>query len=309
MSSIGDIDLIDAIIYGDAFDCAVTFDEIRRYSRVGVKPAELGERLARLVLQNLIGERGGFYFLAGRQELADLRAVRRRRAERLRRRARTVARWLQHAPFVRGVVLTGSVAADDADESADVDILVIVAHERIALAFALLGTISRLISRRVFCPNYYLSEAHLALSRHDYYIARELVQSEPLTERSDALVAANSWAQALLPNTSVSKNPVLPLPGGAMVQRLCELAFGGRFGEWSERQARGLAASRLRAHYGSFRRAVPEEVQERFEQGVELRFHAAPRINYCIEQYETRRAEIAPQIAAANRTGHEIPVT
>ena len=81
--------------------------------------------------------------MAGREELADQRRTRRERGLRLKRRARLVARLLQYTLFVRGIVLTGSVAADDAEGGADADMLVIVARGRIALAFVTLGTLSR----------------------------------------------------------------------------------------------------------------------------------------------------------------------
>jgi predicted nucleotidyltransferase len=77
-------------------------------------------------------------------------------------------------------LLTGSVAADDAEKDADVDILVIVAEGRIALAFLVLAPLSRVVSRRIFCPNYYLSQSHLSVPRHDRYVARELLQAQPV---------------------------------------------------------------------------------------------------------------------------------
>jgi predicted nucleotidyltransferase len=303
MSLDHDVDLVDAVVYGDAFDCAVNFDEIWHYSRVPVTAEDLRARLTRSPLQNLIGERAGFYFLAGREDLANLRSANLRRAQRLHRRARAVARWLQHVPFVRGIVLTGSVAAGDAKDDADVDILVIVAPDRIALVFTLLGSLSRLVSRKIFCPNYYLSAAHLALSRRDHYIARELIQAQPLTQGGEALLAANSWTQEDLPNASASNDAVKPLPGGAVLQRLAEAAFSGRFGERCNRRVRRLVVGRLTAHYASFGSAVPEEVRDRFERGIELRFHGAPRVNLSIERYAIRRAELAKRIREASATG------
>lgn len=39
------LDLIDALIYGDVFDCAVTLDELWRYARVAIDRDELRRRL------------------------------------------------------------------------------------------------------------------------------------------------------------------------------------------------------------------------------------------------------------------------
>ena len=306
MSAEENLELIDAVIYGDAFDCAVTLDEILRYSPVPATRTELLERLRRPPFRKLIGERGGLYFLAGREHLADLRSERRRRAQRLKKRARYVARFLQHAPFVRGIVLTGSVAADDAEKSADVDVLVIVAEERVALTFLVLAPLSRLLSRRIFCPNYYMSQAHLRVSRRDRYVARELIQAEPLTHQAHALLAANSWAQEQLPNACPTMRPVKMFPGGALLQRILELPFEGPFGAVCERKARSIGMRRLHAHYGSFLAQVPKEVEQRFELGIELRFHGAARVNHCVERYQKNRAELALRLRDADETEPDI---
>jgi predicted nucleotidyltransferase len=287
-----DLELIDAVTYGDAFDCAVTFDEVWRYSRVKITRARLQERVRQLALEGLLGERDGLYFLAGREHLADRRNARLDRALRLKKRARVVSRFLQHGPFVRGIVLTGSVAADDAEEDADVDVLMIVAKGRIGLSFLLLATLSRVLSRRVFCPNYYVSEAHLGFPNHDRYIAREIAQAELLTSGAGALHDANSWVEAHLPNSSPTGRPVKLLPGGALLQRILELPFGGRFGSWCEQKACTIVKNRLSAHYGSHRVEVPEDVQRRFELGIELRFHGAPRVNKSMARYEESRRKL-----------------
>src|SRR5205823_4190237 len=128
------------------------------------------------VLRELVRESNGIYCLAARSDLLAERPERRQRAHRLRRRARRVARVLRYVPFVRGLLLTGSTAADDAAEEADVDMLVIVAPRRLANVFVLLGSASRLLGRRLFCPNYYVSEDHLVMGPRTLYVAHEIVQ-------------------------------------------------------------------------------------------------------------------------------------
>jgi hypothetical protein len=286
------LDLIDAVVYGDAFDCAVTLGEVWRYSLVRVTPKEMRERLAEPALRELVAEQEGLYCLAGREELVERRVARRRRAAALRQRATRVARWLQYAPFVRGILLTGSVAADDAGDEADVDVLVVIAPGRLGLAFLLLGSVSRVVSRQLFCPNYYLSEAHLTLSRRDHYVAREVAQTAALAGQVD-LLAANRWVLDRLPN-------VVPFPAtvrmgtlGRGLQQLMELLFRGRLGDRCERRARRVVLDRLAAHHRRFGEEVPDAVRERFEAGVELRFHGGPFVDRSAERYEQRRTELA----------------
>ena len=153
------VDLVDAVLYADVFDCAAAEDDVWRYSRASLARAELRERLAEL--DGLVHRRDGFVCLAGREELLAEAPARRRRATRLHRRACRVARVLQHAPFVRGLLLTGSAAAGEAGPGADPDLLVLVAPGRLGTAFALLGPLARVTGGRVLCPNHYRSVAHL----------------------------------------------------------------------------------------------------------------------------------------------------
>src|SRR2546423_1662260 len=169
------LDLIDGVVYADLFDCAATADEVWRYCRRPVPRAELLDRLRTDPgLTAVIRERDRPYCLRGREALLGTRVGRRRRALVLRRRARRVARVLQHAPFVRGLLLTGSAAAADAGPDADLDLLIIVAPRRLATSFLLLGSLARLLGRSVLCPNQYRTEDHLALEPGDVYVAHEL---------------------------------------------------------------------------------------------------------------------------------------
>jgi predicted nucleotidyltransferase len=293
------LDLIDAVVYGDVFDCAVTFDELWRYSLVPISREELRQRMTDGPLCEVVAERQGLYALRGREDLVDRRLPRRARARLLRRRGRSVARCLQHFPFVRGILLTGSVAADDAGEDADVDVLVIVQPRRLALAFAMLAPLSRFLSRAVFCPNYYLSEAHLALTRCDHYVARELMQAESLAGSAARLFSANPWTNGWLPNATARGDEVPPLPLGRVLQWLVELPFGGAVGDRLERRAHDLALRRLAVHHAGFGTGLPETIRERFAADVELRFHGGTLIDRATERYAERRAEVQRALSSA----------
>ena len=290
------LDLVDAVVYGDVFDCAVTLDEVWRYSRRRIGREELRERLSEDPrVGAVVCERAGLYCLAGREQLVERRAAAEERALRLQRRAHRVARFLRHAPFVRGLLLTGSAAAGAARPGADVDLLVIVEDGRLSVVFALLGPLSRLASRRLFCPNHYLSTAHLELGRRDLYVARELVQARPLAGRGADLLAANDWVRALLPNAEASGES---LPAGGRLQRALELPLRGRRGDRLERRLRRLALSRLAAHHRHWDRDLPTEAVRRLEAGAELRFHGEPATQSALRRYEERRAAVADVLAA-----------
>jgi predicted nucleotidyltransferase len=290
------LDLLDALVYGDAFDCAVTLDELWRYARWPVDRATLRERLRDdPVLRLLVLERDGLYCLRGRSQLLDRRAGRMERASRLQRRAARVAAVLRRVPFVRGLALTGSAAADDAGERADVDLLVIVEPGRLGTVFLLLAPASRLLGRRLFCPNYYLPADRLDIPPADLYTARELDQARVLAGSGAALRGANAWLAEVFPNVLAPPSPVLP-PRRPFLQRVLEAPLGSRLGDRLERFGLRIAARRLRAHYAAFGRSVPADVAAGFESGNGLRFHATDVVTPTMERYAACRAKLAAQL-------------
>jgi predicted nucleotidyltransferase len=296
------LDVLEPVVYADAFDCAVTLDEIRRFARMPLDRDGLLLRLDEPSVARLLVERNGLYCLRDRPELIERRAPRVRRAEVLRRRARRVAGVLRYLPFVHALALTGSVAADDAGEYADVDMLVIVAAGRLGTVFALLGPASRILGRRLFCPNYYLGADHLELSPGSLYVARELSQARTLAGDAATLLRdANPWLAEVFPNL-----PAQPASTGrdgsrAGLQRLLEAPLRGRLGDRVERWARGLAAERLRAHYEGLGWEVPADVLSSLEAGVALRFHGRGVVEEALARFDARRAELVARLGHGDR--------
>jgi len=282
-------DAIDAVIYADVFGSAVTLENARCYARVPL--ADVGE-LDDARLEAVLVGRDGSVALRPRSELLALHAGELERAASLTRRARRVARVLRHAPFVRGIALTGSVAAESPEPDADVDLLLVVAGGRIATVFLLLGSASRVLGRRTFCPNLYLAEGSLVIEPTTPYIERELAQTRMLVGPANALREANPWLMTAFPNLA-PESPTLP--EGSALQRALERAIGGRL----EGLARRVAMRRLHAHYGG---RVPVEVIARFRAGEALSFHRGGLERRVPDLYERRRSEVEALLSGARST-------
>ncbi len=291
------LDLLDALIYGDVFDCAVTFDELWRYARVAIDRDELRRRLHDdPMLRRIVVERDGLFCLTGRTALLDQRPARIRRARHLQRRACRVARVLRHLPFVDGLVLTGSTSADDASDQADIDLLVIVAPDRLGTAFLLLGPTSRLVGRRLFCPNWYVREGCLGITPRSLYIAREFAQARSLVGNADALRDSNPWLVELFPNAAVPPARDRSLKAGTRLQRLLEASLRGALGNRLEGWGRRVVVARLRAHYAGLGQDVPAEVAASLEAGLALRFHGYRYEERTVNAYAARRAQVVDRL-------------
>ena len=290
------LDMLDGLIYADGFDCAATLDELCRYSRTVVGPHELEAVLQERTLRAVVAERDGMYCLSERPGLLAERRARIARARRLRARARRVARLLRHVPFVRGLLLTGSVAADNARAGADVDILVIVARERLGLVFLVLGSASRLVGRRMFCPNYYLCEGHLEVGPRTLYVAREVAQATGLVGDAAVLRQANAWVGEVLPAASNGQQPGGMRARVTRLQRILERPLRGALGGRLEQGARRLAQARLQAHYAAVDERVPAEASAALAAGTALRFHRGGRDERALERHAATRARLSQQL-------------
>ena len=291
--------LLDGVVYGDLFDCAVGIDEIVRYSRRASGRDDVATVLGSPTVGRTVVRQDDYVTLAGREELVERRKETRARARRLQRRAQRMGRLLGLIPFVRGLILTGSVAAEAATEDADIDLLVVVAPSRLAFVFLLLGGFSRLTRRRLYCANYYMSDDHLEVDRRNLFIAREIVQAKPLDEGGERFFAINDWVLEFLPNASRSRTSNTRR-GPGRLQKVLELPFRGRFGQWCESLAARLARRRIDAHYVGGREDHRVRVLERFESGHELRFHNHPDLRGLRERYADHRATLEAELKNVN---------
>jgi hypothetical protein len=176
----------------------------------------------------------GYYYLKGRTEIVDLRKRREAASRKVFKRAMFYGRILGALPFVRMVALTGSLAMLNLSKNPDMDFMLVAKMGRVwtARAFAiLLGKIARLFGDTI-CPNLIISERSLAWPFHDLYSARELSQMIPITGHSLylQLLAANSWLNSFLPNTTPKTANISEL--SRVGEFLLQGALGDIFETW-----------------------------------------------------------------------------
>ena len=104
--------ILQCLAYADIFDQALTSQEMTRYlvghSASGKEVNQEAERLQ--ALREGVGSNGEFFFLRGREKLAEIRLQRERNSREVWRQARRYGHWIANLPFVRMVAVTGSLA-------------------------------------------------------------------------------------------------------------------------------------------------------------------------------------------------------
>jgi hypothetical protein len=159
------------------------------------------------------------------------------------------------------VAITGSLAVDNAEAGEDVDYLIVTKPGRVWTARAFTIAVVRLarLARIELCPNFIVSEDSLALPEGDAYVARELVQMQPVSGSAVAqrMLDESGWWRTFLPNASTS--PATKDVSSGWLQRLPELMLGGRIGDSIEKAILTRKGGELRRLTGDTTEAIFDE--------------------------------------------------
>jgi len=227
--------ILETLAYSDVFEYPLRLNELHRYLPMRAET----ERVSRVLdsLGELLGEQDGFYFLAGREKIIEIRKQREVHSRSLMLHALKYGRILGALPFIRMVALTGSLAVLNSTKKADFDYMLVAAPNRVwtARAFALLLNRFTRLFGHTLCPNLIVSENALAWSTHDLYSARELCQMIPIMgmDAYYKLINANEWTKDFLPNAGLAK--ISEVFKTSEIWKLRELPLRGKLGNIIER--------------------------------------------------------------------------
>ncbi len=233
--------LCDAILltlcYREVFDYPMTRQELLRY--LLFHPAslqELDQALAQMDRRQITLS-GDYVLPIGNESLLAVRETRERAHAAYWHWALRYARWLRWVPFIRMVGITGSLAANNTDPAADIDLFCITSAGRMWVGRLGMSIIKK-ITRR-FCPfpaclNTCVSEANLNLSEHNVYIAHQIALMVPVWgERAYRdLLAANPWVTDYFPQLDFKANKTMYEQRPPLPVRFVEWLLRGRFGNW-----------------------------------------------------------------------------
>lgn len=255
LRAIQDLDdaILHTLVYADLFDYPLKVKEIHRYLTGYAAPLAMVERHLEEDgrLSGRLASISPWWFLAGREHLAELRRERTAYSQVLWPQARRYGHLIAALPFVRLVSITGSLAMNNVrGPRDDIDLLIVAAKDRLWLARGLAILVVHLARRAgvEICPNYFIAEHRLQVDEPSLFTAHELAQLIPL-DGADVyrrLLRSNHWMSHYLPNAS----PQQPAAGGLGTpvrsgQRLMEGVLGGRLGDAVELWERQRKIPRL----------------------------------------------------------------
>lgn len=261
-----------ALAYSDIFSHPLREEEIAAQMDLAVDKDALREDLQALLAEGTVVEQHGYFGFGDLAAKVHRRLEGNARAERRMAKARRMSRLIGRFPFVRAVMLSGSISKGYLDADGDIDYFVVTAPGRLWIARTLLIAFKKLFlfnSRRDFCVNYFIDTDHLTIEDHNRFTATEVMTLVPTFNPMlcARFFAANAWAQCLLPNKT------MPIPAGASVgagpvKRMMESALRNGFGD----EIDAWCMWRTADHW---RRKFPEFDRERFELALRSRSYVS----------------------------------
>ncbi|PIZ41297.1 hypothetical protein CO059_00030 [candidate division WWE3 bacterium CG_4_9_14_0_2_um_filter_48_10] len=210
--------IVKTLVYRDLFDYPLTTLEIHRFliqEKSSQKVVE--EALGKLTSAKVVQEKGGYYFLPGREETVVLRKKREAISLIKIKKATVYSKLFLLIPWVRGVFVTGALAVGNVDQKSDLDILVVAGRGRVWLTRLLVTLLLDLLWLRArppgrvkdkVCPNMFLDETTLQVPKNEQnlYTAHEVVQAKVIWEREgihQRFLVKNRWIKKFLPNVVI----------------------------------------------------------------------------------------------------------
>jgi hypothetical protein len=150
-------------------------------------------------------EKDGYYYVKPNEK----NVCRRKSKESYSRRMWKAAWWVTHIikrfPYVRSVLITGSLSKNSSDESSDLDFMVITEKGRLWIARTMLMLFKKIFlfnSKKYFCINYFITDDYLEIEDKNFFTATEVahIKATYNTSLMNRFIEANLWIKKHFPN-------------------------------------------------------------------------------------------------------------
>jgi predicted nucleotidyltransferase len=199
--------ILRTLLYFDIFSYPLTAEEIKSYSSQPLLAIST-EKLDGLVERKLLFKLGGFYSLQNNPSLELRRKEGNQLAQKKTATAARYSRLVASFPFVKAVLLSGSISKGYMDEKSDIDYFIVTDENRLWIvrtALALFRRIFLFNSHKNLCTNYFVDLNNLEIKEKNSFTAIEFCTLVPMYGKSTihALQQTNKWVNNFVPNHTV----------------------------------------------------------------------------------------------------------
>jgi hypothetical protein len=197
--------VVHVLLYRELFQYPLTSSEIHSRINQPATPQQLDDTLNDLVQHGMIYLLDNKYYATANQP--DW-VPRRQKGNQLTQQYLEIAerktRLIASFPFVRGVMLSGSLSKQYIDHDGDIDYFILTEPNRLWIARTLLIVFKKIFlfnSHKYFCINYLIDTDHLIIEDQNIFTATEVVSLIPTYNYTlyTSFLQANNWTKAYYP--------------------------------------------------------------------------------------------------------------
>lgn len=228
------------LAYFDVFSHPLTMQEIRDFNQIpGCTMVAVESALLDLVAHGLVHESQGYFFLRNDERVVNQRKIANRLAQKRMRAAWFYSSLIARFPYVKAVLISGSLSKGVMDAGDDIDFFIITTPGRLWITRVLLTLFKRIFllnSHRNFCLNYFIDSEHLTIPDCNIFTATEIGLILPMynQEMYHKFLNVNSWYRSFYPNMqaveTVRDNPARYL--GRLIEKLLSGNSGDRLDDF-----------------------------------------------------------------------------
>ncbi|HTE31051.1 MAG TPA: hypothetical protein VK666_11805, partial [Chryseolinea sp.] len=220
--------VIRTLLYYDIFNYPLKSSEVFRFLGMNsVTESDVAFALTNLEQKGAIYKISEYYCIKPAEDDVHRRIKGNKTAESFLDLARRQALFIASFPFVRGVLVSGSLSKGYMDEKSDLDFFIITAPRRLWIARTLLVMYKRLFlfnSHKFFCVNYFVDEDHPEIEEKNLFTATELATVIPFygSQQYQQLIGSNVWLTQYFPNFKPRSTTQVPTSASTGIKKVME---------------------------------------------------------------------------------------
>jgi hypothetical protein len=230
--------ILKTLIYFSIFQHPLTLDEITLFSSIKISHSEVESALKNILAKELILQQGDYYMLFDADITKNVKNREKYESiyQNTKDQAQKSAKLIASFPFVRGVLISGSMSKGLVKADGDIDFFIITKQGRLWVCRTLLIIYKKFFkfnSHKYFCLNYFVGEESMNIPDENIFTATEIASMIPMYNMPlcKTLKEQNDWHLKFLPNYTHSEKIKTITYQDGWLKRSIERVFNHQFGQ------------------------------------------------------------------------------
>lgn len=250
------IGVIKTLLYFDIFNYPLTKEELLFFNPSKYTSSNVDTELilSHLLSEKLIYKFGHFYSIQNEPAHVTRRLTGNNLASQKLKTAQKISKFISWFPYVRAVMLSGSISKGYMDKNSDIDFFIITAPGRLWVTRTLLVAFKRIFllnSHKNFCVNYFIDHNNLEIEEKNLFTAIESITLIPTY--GEKLYwdfwTANAWTLRYFPNSAPRDTEAIK-DGKSLIKKVGEKLLNNGFGTRLDQYFMQLTLKRWKSLFG-----------------------------------------------------------